>query len=155
MLKNKIPLHAFIGINILMLGILGLTIGYNIYIEISGRSTHLSWEDFLGVSIPTVLGTLALFTGLGLLLRMKWSRISINFMLSLLFILFAVGAFFMIAELLYRVNIRALFATSGFLTCSICLVFGIFLFINNVTVVNGIEKVEDKDQESSGDQFDR
>ena len=71
MLKNKIPLHSFVGINLLMLGILGLSMAYTIFSILEEREHHwsISEDEIFGVITPTVFGAILLFTGLGLLFR--------------------------------------------------------------------------------------
>lgn len=141
MLKNKIPLHAFVALNLLTLGILGLSIAYRLFTLLEKRNHRwrLSDDEIFGVILPAIFGVLLVFSGLGLLLKMKWARISVNFILFIFFMLTAVISTIIFYNNSGAPNLDSILPMISILLFILCFLLSLFFFINNERVVKGMK----------------
>lgn len=138
--KNKIPLCAFVGVNLVAVGLFIFSIGISISESIQGAS--ISLEDTLGLSIAALLGTGIFLSGIGLIMRKKWARIILNIVLFILIAFFAIGLFFFVTEGIRHIYWRHLISQFSVLICIAAFLAGIFLFINNRKVIDSLGKKE-------------
>jgi len=139
MLKNKIPLSAFIGANLFTLGIFFLGLGYYAVLEVNQHSS----EPLIIGFILLICGGGLMFSGVGLMTRKNWARIVLNVLLVLLFGGLCLITYFFIQELLTRSSFsfrRQIIAQVGLLSFSFMITFGIFLYINNTRVIEELKK---------------
>jgi len=141
MLRNKIPLCAFIGFVAIVFGLFFLSIGLLIANSINGN-TNL--EDLLILFFPLIGGGTLLFSGIGLLRRKNWARIVVNIILFFCFAGLAFLIYFFAIELRGGLFWRQTIAQISVVFFLITATTGLFLFLNNTRIM---DELKPKDQE--------
>lgn len=143
MIKNKIPLHVFAGINLILLSLLPLLIFLNFVQRRPERLLDFSIED-LEIYLPLIVFIYMTLNGLGYLAGKSNSRYFSN----LLLFFFALTIGFVIFDISDRIlqqgPLRIQFETIGALASMICIFLGISLYIHNDRVISGMEASANK-----------
>jgi len=141
MRRNKIPLSAFLGINILTIGILFIVVSGFILSDMNLDIERLRFERLMELAIPSLLGGSLFLSGIGLLLKKHWARIVLNILLILCLAGLSLAIYFLIANALsYSRHWRVVFAQAGATIFMLSMLVGIFLFLNNTRVIDELKQ---------------
>ncbi len=144
MIKNKIPLHVFAGINFMLLSLIPLLV----FLNFVNRSPELLFEfsiDSLEIYLPFITFLYMVLNGWGYLLGRPKSRYFSNLLLFFFALLICVLIFDLRDRILSGGNMRLQFESIGSLISMVCVFLGITLYIHNDRVISGMQKSANKE----------
>lgn len=145
MLRNKIPLCAFVGFIAIVFGLFFMVIGLIITNSIGMRTDPY---NLLLCFLPLIGGGTLLFAGIGLWRRKNWGRIVVNIFLFFCFAGLALMIFLFVMEMSRRSFQKHMAAQICVVIFSTSIVMGILLFLNNTRVMDELAgKEQEKETE--------
>lgn len=147
MLKNKIPLHVFAGINFILLGLLPLLIFLNSLERNRYQNIDPFSFDSFEFYIPLFSSIYMLLNGLGYLLGRPKSRYFSSVLLFFFGVLILFAGFHLGERFLEANSFRVRFESVCIVLSMICLFLGISFYIHNDRVISGYNA--DRDRQTS------